>query len=75
MVYVYVRVFEKLLTYFAPVVGVQTFQFTFGVCPPVVVGYFFRVLSATVFALPSRQFFAAPAFVFLGLEFAAHSVR
>lgn len=41
VVYVYVNVFEKLFTYLTLVVGVYTFQFTFGVGPTVVVGDFF----------------------------------
>ena len=72
VVYVYVRVFEKLLTYFAPVEGVEAFDFAFGVCVSVVVGYFSGVCPATVFTLPSCQFFSAPAFVFLRLELACH---
>ena len=41
VVYVYVNVFEKLFTYLTLVVGVYTFQLTFGVGPTVVVGDFF----------------------------------
>ena len=41
VVYVYVRVFEKLLTYFAPVVGVYAFDSAFSVGVPVVVRYGF----------------------------------
>jgi hypothetical protein len=72
MVYVYVNVFEKLFTHLTLIESVNTFQFAFGVGPPMVVGYFFRVVAATVFALPPHQFLAAPTFSCFRLELTGH---
>jgi hypothetical protein len=72
VVYVYVNVFEKLFAYLTLIVGVNTFQFTLGVGPPMVVGDFFGMVAATIFALPSFQFLTAPAFPFLRFELTGH---
>jgi hypothetical protein len=72
MVYVYVNVFEKLFTYLTLIESVNTFQSAFSVGPPMIVGDLFRMVSATVFALPPHQFFTAPTFSCLRLELTGH---
>ena len=75
MVYVYVNVFEKLFTYLTLIVGVNTFQSAFSVGPPMIVGDFFRMAAATIFALPPYQFFAAPTFTYFRFKLAPHVRR
>jgi hypothetical protein len=72
VVYVYVNVFEKLFAYLTLVESVNTFQSALGVGPPMVVGDLFRMVPATVFALPPHQFFTAPTFPCFRLELTGH---